>query len=127
MSDEIEVTQSIEPKFSGEISLNETTKKYSLSIKVCEGEWNEEQLSNLKVFAGNLICDTPEEIVTTLTEYCENNSLQLSTREKAVRGTKIQEIWSHFKDGKTVDEVIALGFNSGTVKIQHSKYKKTLQ
>ena len=37
---------------------------------------------------------------------------------------KIAQILEHHKAGKTVDEIVALGFNKTTVKIQTARYIK---
>lgn len=37
---------------------------------------------------------------------------------------KIEQILAHHKAGKTVDEIVALGFNKTTVKIQTARYIK---
>ena len=37
---------------------------------------------------------------------------------------RIEQILAHHKAGKTVDEIVALGFNKTTVKIQTAKYIK---
>ena len=38
--------------------------------------------------------------------------------------SKIKTIISLYKEGKTKEEIILLGFNKGTVNIQINKYKK---
>lgn len=122
MSEEqaIEITPSQDPIIRGQIKQDEN-QKWMIVIVEQIG------MKEIPKFILDLRAETDTELLDILKDYVEKHELEMTVKQPAIRGTKIKEIIALHLQGKTIPEIIALGYHKSTVNTQVKNYLKQNQ